>query len=121
MQRAFLQPDELRDLVADQFGGGRRVVALDRLTGGSKKGVYRLHLDDRTQMIVYVWAAGENYWPPSPTVPDDPFTDASGAELFATNHAALAAIDVRIPRLLMLDRDRRYLDADVALLEDVGR
>jgi hypothetical protein len=120
MGRAFLRPDDVRDLVADQFGAGRRLVALDRLTGGTRKGVYRLRLDDRTTAILYVWAAGENYWPPSPVVPDDPFTDASGAELFATNHAALAAVDVRIPRLLMLDRDGRYLDADVALLEDVG-
>jgi len=120
MKRAFLQRNDVRDLVADQFGVDRRLIALDRLTGGSKKGVYRLHLDDQTTVILYVWAAGENYWPPSPTVPDDPFTDASGAELFATNHAALAAVDVRIPRLLMLDRDGRYLDADVALIEDAG-
>ncbi|MGP3916706.1 phosphotransferase family protein [Nonomuraea sp. 10N515B] len=120
MTRAFLQSDDVRDLVAEQFGAGRRLTALDRLTGGSKKGVYRLGLDDETTVILYVWAAGENYWPPSPAVPDDPFTDASGAELFAINHAALAAAGVRTPRLLMLDRDSRYLDADVALVEDVG-
>lgn len=120
MTRAFLHPDDVRDLVAEQFGAGRRLTALDRLTGGSKKGVYRLGLDDETTVILYVWAAGENYWPPSPTVPDDPFTDASGAELFAVNHSALAAAGVRTPRLLMLDRDSRYLDADVALVEDVG-
>src|SRR6266496_1000427 len=104
MTRAFLQADDLRDLVAEQFGADRRLTALGRLTGGSKKGVYRLGLDDQTTMILYVWAAGENYWPPSQTVPDDPFTDASGAELFAANHAALAAAGVRTPRLLMLDR-----------------
>lgn len=120
MTRAFLRPDDARDLVAEQFGADRRLTALDRLAGGSKKGVYRLRLDDETTAILYVWATGENYWPPSPTVPDDPFTDASGAELFATNHAALAAADVRIPRLLLLDRDSRHLDADVALVEDVG-
>ncbi|MET8372756.1 phosphotransferase [Micromonospora profundi] len=120
MKRAFLQRDDVRDLVADRFGSGRRLIALDRLTGGSKKGVYRLSLDDQTTVILYVWAAGENYWPPSPAVPDDPFTDASGAELFATNHAALEAAGVRIPRLLMLDRDGRYLDTDAALIEDVG-
>jgi aminoglycoside phosphotransferase (APT) family kinase protein len=120
MTRAFLQPDDLRDLVSDQLGTDRRLVALDRLTGGSKKGVYRLRLDDQTTVIAYVWAAGENYWPPAEVVPDDPFTDASGAELFATNYAALAAADVRTPRLLMLDRDRRYLPADLALVEDVG-
>src|SRR5690349_25180090 len=85
MTRAFRQPDDLRELVVDQFGTDRRLAALDRLTGGSKKGVYRLRLDDHTTVILYVWAAGENYWPPAPAVPDDPFTDASGAELFAAN------------------------------------
>jgi aminoglycoside phosphotransferase (APT) family kinase protein len=120
MTRAFLQPDDLRDLVTDHFGADRGLTALDRLTGGSKKGVYRLGLDDGTTAIVYVWAAGENYWPPSPTVPDDPFTDASGAELFATNHAALDAAGVRIPRLFLLDRNGHYLDADIAVVEDAG-
>ncbi|RQX15125.1 aminoglycoside phosphotransferase [Micromonospora ureilytica] len=120
MTRTFLQSDELHDLVAKQFGSNSRLTGLHRLTGGSKKGVYRLGLDGQKPVILYVWAAGENYWPPSPTVPDDPFTDASGAELFAANHAALTAAGVRIPRLLMLDRDGRYLDADIALLEDAG-
>lgn len=120
MIRVVLQPDDLHDLVVDQFGADRRPAALDRLTGGSKKGVYRLRLDDQSTAILYVWAAGENYWPPAPAVPDDPFTDASGVELFATNYAALSAVDVRTPRLLMLDRAGRYHPADLALVEDVG-
>ncbi|MFE9694521.1 phosphotransferase family protein [Micromonospora sp. NPDC005806] len=98
----------------------RRLAALDRLAGGSKKGVYRLRLNDQTTVVLYVWAADENYWPPSPTVQDDPFTDASGADLFAANHAALTAAGVRVPDLMMLDRDGRYLDADIALVEDAG-
>ncbi|MEV6601924.1 aminoglycoside phosphotransferase [Actinoplanes sp. NPDC051346] len=120
MQRTFLQPDDVRDLVTDQFGGGRRPIALDRLTGGSKKGVYRLRLDDHSTAILYVWSAGENYWPPSLTVPDDPFTDASGAELFAVSHAALVAAGVGTPQVLALVRGSRYFDADVALVEDAG-
>jgi aminoglycoside phosphotransferase (APT) family kinase protein len=120
MTRAFLRTDDLHDLVVEQFGADRWITGLDRLTGGSKKGVYRLRLDDRTCGVLYVWAAEENYWPQSPTVPDDPFTDASGAELFATNHQALAAAGVRVPRLMLLDRDGRYLDADLALVEDAG-
>jgi hypothetical protein len=120
MTRVFLRPDDLRDLVAEEFGADRRLAFLDRLTGGSKKGVYRLRLDDQTTVILYMWAASENYWPPAPAVPDDPFTDASGADLFAANYAALTAAGVRTPRLLMLDRDGRYLQADIALVEDVG-
>ncbi|GHJ54601.1 aminoglycoside phosphotransferase [Nonomuraea sp. TT08I-71] len=120
MTRTFLQPDDLHGLVAEQFGSDRRLAVLDRLTGGSKKGVYRLRLNDQTSVMLYVWAAGENYWPPSPTVPDDPFTDASGADLFAVNHAALTAAGVRVPHLMMLDRTGHYLDADIALVEDAG-
>ncbi|WP_229069103.1 phosphotransferase family protein [Actinoplanes sp. DH11] len=120
MQRTFLVPDDLHDLVRDHFGAARRLTSLDRLTGGSKKGVYRLRLDDATTTILYVWAAGENYWPPSPVVPDDPFTDASGAELFAVNHAALTDAGVRTPRLYALDRAGQFPGGDFALVEDVG-
>ncbi|EXG82205.1 phosphotransferase family protein [Cryptosporangium arvum] len=120
MTRAFLRPDDVHDVVADQFGVDRRLNTMDRLTGGSKKGVYRLRLDDQTTVILYVWSESENYWPSAPNVPDDPFTDASGAELFAAGHAALTAAGVPTPRLLMLDRDHRYLDADIALVEDAG-
>ncbi|MFF5232821.1 phosphotransferase family protein [Dactylosporangium sp. NPDC000521] len=121
MMREFLRVEELRGLVAARFGSDRRLVALDRVTGGSKKGVYRLRLDDGLTVILYVWAAGENYWPPSPTaVPDDPFTDASGAALFAAAHAALTGAGVRVPHLLVLDQSCDHLDADLALIEDVG-
>ena len=120
MTRAFLQRDDLRHVLAEQFGSDRRLTSVDRLTGGSKKGVYRLHLDDRTTVILYVWRPDENYWPPSRIVPDDPFTDASGADLFEVNHDALAAAGVRVPRLIMLDRGRRHLDAELALVEDAG-
>ncbi|RZU49832.1 phosphotransferase family enzyme [Krasilnikovia cinnamomea] len=118
--RAFLRRDDVRCLVADVYGTDRHPASLERLTGGTKKGVYRLVLDDGTSVVLYVWAPGENYWPPSETVPDDPFTDASGAELFAVNHAALTAAGVRVPRLLLLDRDGRHLDADIAIVEDAG-
>lgn len=121
MGRGFLAPDGVRGLVAERFGTNRRVTRLDRLTGGSKKGVYRLALDDGTTAVLYRWSPAENFWPASPpTVPDDPFTDASGADLFAASHAALTAAGVRVPRLLLLDRSRRHLDADLALVEDAG-
>ena len=107
-------------LVSEQFGTDRRATACERLTGGTKKGVYRLRIDDGSTVILYLWAAGENYWPPAETVPDDPFVDASGAELFAAAHAALVGARVRVPDLLLMDRDGRHLDADLALVEDVA-
>jgi aminoglycoside phosphotransferase (APT) family kinase protein len=115
-----IRADDLHAVVADQFGTGRRLATVERLTGGSKKGVYRLALDDATTAILYLWAASENYWPSAPSVADDPFTDANGIELFVAAHDALAAADVRAPRMLFVDRDRRYLDADLALVEDAG-
>jgi aminoglycoside phosphotransferase (APT) family kinase protein len=118
--RTFLQADDLRYFVAEKFGTERRLSTLTRLTGGTKKGVYRIGLDDGTSVIGYVWAADENYWPPAATVPDDPFTDATGADLFAANHAALTAAGVRVPELILLDRSRQHLDADLALVEDAG-
>ncbi|GAB1694017.1 phosphotransferase [Krasilnikovia sp. M28-CT-15] len=118
--RVFLRPDDVRHLAAEVFGADRHPVALDRLTGGTRKGVYRLTLDDATSVVLYVWAPAENYWPASVTVPDDPFTGASGAELFAVNHAALTAAGVRVPRLMLLDRDGRFLGADLAMVEDAG-
>ena len=118
--RGFLGVDDVADLVAEHFGADRRAIGCERLTGGTKKGVYRLRLDDRSTVILYVWAAGENYWPPSSaSVPDDPFVDASGAGLFAAAHAALVGARVRVPDLLLLDRDGRHLAADLALVEDV--
>ena len=120
MSRTFVQADDVRELVAEQFGTSRRLVRLERLSGGTKKGVYRLLLDDLTTAVLYVWAAEENYWPAAPVVPDDPFSDASGAELFAAAQTALAGVGVRVPQLCMLARAGRYLDADVALIEDVG-
>ena len=120
MTRTFRTADELRDLVADRFGSDRRPVALERLSGGTKKGVYRLRLDDGHTVIVYVWADDENYWPSVRSIADDPFTDATGAELFALSHAALVGARVPVPELLLLDRNGRWLDADLALVEDAG-
>ncbi|MFI2711363.1 phosphotransferase family protein [Micromonospora sp. NPDC018662] len=120
MTRVFLRPDDVRDLVRDRLGTDRRVTALDRLTGGTKKGVYRVGLDDGSSVILYVWSPTENYWPVSASVPDDPFADASGMVLFVTNHAALTAAGVRVPHLFAVDRAGRHLDDDLALVEDAG-
>jgi hypothetical protein len=112
-------PDHVTGLTSDDLRvvhaafPGREVVSVDRLRGGSKKGVYRLTLDDDTTGIAYVWRADEDYWPAiGDSDPDDPFGHASGSEVFAAAHATLSGIGVRVPRLIM----RR---GEIALLEDV--
>lgn len=42
------------------LGGGRRLEAVERLAGGSRKGVYRLTMDDTTTVIGYLWEDSEN-------------------------------------------------------------
>lgn len=120
MTRTFLKTDDLGDLVRDHFGTSRRLSTLDRLPGGSCKGVYRLTLDDGATAILYAWRAGESYWPHVDRVADDPFGGDSDVDAFASAHAALAAAGVRVPELLLLDRDGRYLDTGLALTEDAG-
>jgi Phosphotransferase enzyme family len=116
--RAFLAPSDLTGLLAE-YRPARRLVGLERLTGGTKKGVYRITLDDASTAIAYVWSTEENYWPSSVDPADDPFADATGADLFQASHAALEAVGVRVPRVYAFDRSGRHHPADLALVEDV--
>ncbi len=106
---AHLGVADLASIARAAFGRDLRDVA--RLRGGSKKGVYRLVLDDGTTGVAYVWRADEDYWPAHE--PDPLFGNASGRDLFLTAHTALAEAGVGVPRLIMVDRD-------VAVVEDLG-
>lgn len=121
--RQFATAADLAGPVRAGLGTARRITAVDRLRGASKKGVYRLRLDDGSAVICYVWAADENYWPgkrsQSASGLADPFSDASGAGLFAASHAELTSLGVRVPELILLDRSRSAYPADIALVEDV--
>jgi aminoglycoside phosphotransferase (APT) family kinase protein len=120
--RRFATAAELAGPVRTGLGSQQRIAAVDRLRGGSKKGVYRLRLDDGSAVICYVWAAGENYWPGGPARaadPADPFSEASGADLFAASHAELVSLGVPVPELILLDRSQSAYPADIALIEDV--
>ncbi|MGC4789289.1 phosphotransferase [Micromonospora sp. DT178] len=111
--------DELRPVARAAFGRGRALVSVHRLTGGTKKGVYRLILDDGSTGIAYVWHPGEDYWPASAApAPDDPFGHATGAGLFAAAHREFTAAGVRVPRLL-LHPTATLLPGEVAVVEDV--
>src|ERR1022692_3022180 len=121
--RIFAGPENLAGVVRAAFGPGRRLAAVDRLRGGSKKGVYRLTFDDGATVIGYLWNEAENYWPAAQHEAGeshaDPFSDASGADLFEASHAYLDGLGVRVPQVYLLDRSRAAYPADIALVEDV--
>ena len=121
--RIFAEPENLAGIVRAAFGPGRRLAAVHRLRGGSKKGVYRLTLDDGATVIGYLWNAAENYWPAAQREAGqsqaDPFSGASGAGLFEASHACLDGLGVRVPQVYLLDRSRAAYPADIALVEDV--
>ena len=103
--------DRLAGLTRAALGAG--LAGLTRLTGGSKKGVYRAALDNGSTAIIYLWTAAENYWPARPAGnPADPFSEASGLDLFLAARARLEDLGVRTPRLYLAE-------AGVAVLEDV--
>ncbi|WP_405000563.1 phosphotransferase family protein [Kitasatospora cathayae] len=103
------------------LGGGRRLAAVERMAGGSKKGVYRLVMDDGTTAIAYRWADAENYWPAAEGDDDlaDPFSPGLGLDLFEAAHARLAGLGVRVPAIRLVDRAGGYGPADLAVVEDV--
>ncbi|MET7439358.1 phosphotransferase family protein [Streptomyces sp. NPDC004082] len=103
------------------LGGGRRLATVERVTGGSKKGVYRLVMDDATTAIAYLWNDAENYWPAAEGDDDltDPFSPGLGLELFEAAHARLARLGVRVPAIRLVDRDGAHGPADLAIVEDV--
>ncbi|MFJ5989152.1 phosphotransferase [Lentzea sp. NPDC092896] len=106
---AHLGVADLADIA--QAAYGRELSDVTRLHGGSKKGVYRLTLDDGTTGVAYVWRATEDYWP---THEHDPlFGNASGRDLFLTAHTALSEAGASVPRLVLVDRD-------VIVVEDLG-
>ncbi|WP_394616964.1 aminoglycoside phosphotransferase [Lentzea sp. JNUCC 0626] len=94
-----------------QAAYGRELHDVARLHGGSKKGVYRLTLDDGTTGVAYVWRPDEDYWPEHE--PDPLFGNASGRDLFLTAHTTLAEAGAPVPRLVLVDRD-------VIVVEDLG-
>lgn len=113
-------PDQLAGAARAALGGGRRLEAVERLAGGTTKGVYRLTMDDATTAIAYLWQESENYWPAAEGDGDltDPFSPGVGLDLFEASHACLTSLGVRVPAVHLVDRDRTYYPADLAIVED---
>ena len=120
------KPAEIEDLsgvVRDVLGSGCRMAAVDRLRGGSKKGVYRVRVDGTPMpsVIVYSWAEEENFWPGQDGIDlSDPFAPASGLAPFLAAQRSLDSLGVRAPRVLLADGSRHRYRADVAVVEDIS-
>ncbi|WP_329586263.1 aminoglycoside phosphotransferase family protein [Kitasatospora sp. NBC_01250] len=121
--RGVPTPEQLAGVARAALGARRRLVGVARLRGGTKKGVYRLTFDDDSTAILYSWHEAENYWPTAPAdaAQDhaDPFSAASGLDLFQAAHRRLAALGIRTPRLHWADRSGAHYPADLAVVEDV--
>lgn len=113
--------DQLTGAVRAALGGGRRLEAVERVAGGSKKGVYRLVMDDATTAIAYLWDDAENYWPAAEGDDDltDPFSPGLGLDLFEAAHARLDALGVRVPAIRLLDRDGTHCPGGLVIVEDL--
>lgn len=107
------------DLAPFAHAIGHPLNDVTRLRGGSKKGVYRLALEDGSSAVAYVWSPDEDLWDAGPADPRDPFSHASGLTLFTAAAHRLAAAGVRAPRLLHADPTHTHLPADVAIVEDL--
>ncbi len=113
--------EQLTSAARAALGRGRRLEAVERVAGGSKKGVYRLVMDDATTAIAYLWDGTENYWPAAEGDDDltDPFSPGLGLDLFLAAHARLDALGVRVPAIRLVDRDGTHCPADLAIVEDL--
>jgi Phosphotransferase enzyme family len=120
LPRKPLTNEDLTGVAQAAFGRSHELQAVERLRGGSKKGVYRLTLDDDTTAIAYVWSADEDFWPHTvATDPAEPFAPATGLALFEAAQATLTGIGIRVPRMLWLDSSQAKLAGGVAVVEDV--
>lgn len=90
---------------------GRTPVRVQRVAGGSRKGVYRLTLDGGDTVIAYRWDPAENFWADAPGDPADPFSAGVGLDLFEAGHARLTALGLRVPEIYLID-------GNLAIVED---
>jgi hypothetical protein len=120
--RQFMESETLSGIVHEALGAGGRITGVDRLRGGSKKGVYRVHVTGAraASVIVYSWAETENFWPGAEGIDGaHPLAPASGLVPFLAARRSLDRLGVRVPGVLLADAGRRRCPADVAVVEDV--
>ena len=122
-ERKFADAASLGPVVRAAFGNDRTLHTAVRLAGGSKKGAYRLTMDDGGTALAYVWDDAEDYWqgvlPEGADDPADPFSHPSGLAFFEAAARRLTAAGVRCPEVLFADSSRALYPADIAVVEDV--
>jgi phosphotransferase family enzyme len=116
MERKFVRPDDLSSLVSDVFGRDRRLLDLRRVDVATKKGVYRLRLDDDTDAMLYVWHPDENYWPDRKG-PDDRYGDPYGLDAYVTCKARYDEAGARTAATIAIDSSHQHYPADLAVVE----
>jgi Phosphotransferase enzyme family len=123
-ERKFADAESLRPVVRAAFGRDRSLLRMERLADGSKKGAYRLTIDDGGTALMYAWDDSEDYWqgvlPDGADDPADPFSHASGLGLFEAAARRLTSAGVRCPEILLTDRSRSLYPAEIAVVEDVA-
>jgi len=123
-EQRFADAESLRPVVRAALGRDRRLVEVNRLRGGSKKGSYRLTMGDSGTVLVYVWDGSEDYWhgvlPEGSEDPANPFSHSSGLALFEAAARRLTAAGVRCPEVMFTDQSRALYPADIAVVEDVA-
>jgi hypothetical protein len=60
-ERRFADVECMRPVARAAFGRGRPLLRVERLAGGSKKGAYRLTMDDGGTALAYAWDDSEDY------------------------------------------------------------
>ncbi|WP_328464119.1 phosphotransferase [Actinoplanes sp. NBC_00393] len=103
---------DLAEPIRSAFGD-RELVASERLSGGTAKGVYRLRFADGGSCLAYRWHRDENYWPAQTVLAVGPLGATSSRAAFLDRRERLGALGVRVPELFALG------GTDLALVEDV--
>ncbi len=111
--RSFLTRTDLSSLARETFPG-RTLGAVNRLAGGTAKGVYRLAFDDGFTCVAYRWHPDENYWPAQTIFDIGPFAGHGSRTRFLDRHALLTGLGVAVPEIYAVDPS-----ADIALAQDL--
>jgi aminoglycoside phosphotransferase (APT) family kinase protein len=127
VDQELLDRTTVEHLCTTALGRAVQVGSVQRLRGGTKKGVFRVTTTTGisgttgTSLVLYVWHEDEDWWSTStdPAADVEPFTPANGMTLLTSAYEHLTAIDVRVPVVLHAEHRGADLPADCAVVEDV--